>query len=88
MIHLEIIESDSRDEFVQKVEEFINSHHVLNEKFQRNLYYSLSGTMGKPEEFQPKERKLEQNYLSYLIWVEDSVDETFDFDDDAFDGET
>ncbi len=71
--HLTMIDDDTQAGFIRKVEEFLNSHKVISTKWQRNLYYSLSGSTGTDKVAQPRscqedKTSLCQNYLAFIVW--------------------
>jgi hypothetical protein len=74
-LHVEKIESSSWPIFKAEWEAFAASHRVVEEslKFQRNLYYSLSGSTGQGEkgkEFLEDGKKLEESYVGFIVWKE------------------
>lgn len=74
--HLELIDDDTVEGFKRKVDDFLNGHKMLSVKFQRNLYYSLSGSTGTDKVAQPRscqedKTSLCQNYLAFIIWEEE-----------------
>ena len=66
---LVIIEEKERDTFIKKVNDFFDSHQVKEIKFQRNLYYGLSGsTIAKENEVLEDGKKLIESYLAFILW--------------------
>lgn len=70
MIHLTIIESDNRDEFVERFEDFANlpTVFILDVKFQRNLFYSLSGSTHLEKERVRETSTLKEGYVAFVRW--------------------
>lgn len=70
--HLTLVEEDDPAEFARRVEYFLNAPRVklLSVKFQRNLYYSLSGsTHGTGMNAAIEEGgKLRQSHLAFVVW--------------------
>jgi hypothetical protein len=86
-----MIESSDKEVFLQAVNEQLDEigERLFSIKCQRNLFYSLSGSTHEPKEMVRETSSLKEGYVAFIVWRnEDPVDETFDFDDDAFDGET
>lgn len=67
---LEIIEERDegdgagRQDFRKKVSDFISSHHVKVVKFQRNLFFDVTGS----DPMEPKTRELKQEYVAFIVW--------------------
>ena len=72
-INLHMIDADDREEFKRAVDTFIETHAVHSIKFQRNLYYSLSGsTVSAPDKLAVEEKgKLRENYLAFVLYDEE-----------------
>ena len=73
MIHLEMISANTDAMFKLKVERFIAEHRVLlhSVKFQRNIYYSLSGSTvanGGKKKCVEEGGTLKASYLAFLLW--------------------
>ncbi len=48
------------------------ARRVLSLKFQRNLYYSLSGSTGTDKEAVEDKHSLKQNFLAFIVWEEET----------------
>jgi hypothetical protein len=65
---LVMIEESDRGKFIEKVNEFIRDIDIFTIKFQRNLYYSLSGSMGDPERAFKETSTLKESYLAFVVY--------------------
>lgn len=61
---LKIIEEQSKEDFIQKVSEFITTFGYKTVKFQRNLYYGVSGST-TDEDFK---KELKETYVAFIIY--------------------
>jgi len=69
MKHLTLVQEDDPRAFVVAVEDFLNHKKVLSTKYQRNLYYSLSGsTHVAGKEYVEDGKKLLQSHLAFIVW--------------------
>lgn len=69
MKHLTLIQKDDPLLFKKVVEKMLNEKHVLSVKFQRNLYYSLSGSSHVEGKLCLEEGKeLKQSHLAFVVW--------------------
>lgn len=70
-VHVHRIMSSNWDDFSAQVEDFIFSHncHLESMKFQRNLYYSLSGSTHVKGKVALKEGKeLKEDHIAFIVW--------------------
>ncbi len=70
--HLTLVQEDDEQTFKRRVEEVLNSRRVLSLKFQRNLYYSLSGSTGTDKVALEDKSALKQNFLAFIVWEEET----------------
>lgn len=72
MNKLEIIEADEKERFISLVNAFMKSRSIVSTKFQRNLYYSLSGSTHNPEEMHKETSHLKEGYVAFIVWSDPS----------------
>lgn len=68
-----MVESPDRGLFLASVNEELREigERLFSVKVQRNLYYSLSGSIGHEKEFVPQQEKhLVENYIAFIIYRE------------------
>jgi hypothetical protein len=65
------IEATTLPRFKALVDTFMEEHydgeHLGEVKFQRNLYYSLSGSTHKPEERVKETATLKEGYIAFIL---------------------
>ena len=69
---LKMIEDTDKANFISKVNRFLKSigDRLFSVKFQRNLYYSLSGSTHKPNEMLKETSGLKESYVSFIVYRE------------------
>lgn len=65
---LKVIETATKEEFEEAVSRFLNSHKYIELKFQRNLYYSLSGSTHKGKEQFKESSTLKEGYVAFILY--------------------
>lgn len=69
---LKMLEESDKATFVSKVNRFLKSigDRLFSVKFQRNLYYSLSGSTNNPKEIHKETSHLKEGYVAFIIYRE------------------
>jgi hypothetical protein len=83
-----MIESDSKRTFLEAVNEQLAKigERLFSVKFQRNLFYSLSGSTHEPREMIRETSTLKESYIAFIVWREgenDLIWPDYDFDEDT-----
>ena len=65
-----MIECTSKEEFLDQVNEFLMQigERLFSVKFQRNLFYSISGSTHVPKEMVKETSTLKESYLAFIVW--------------------
>lgn len=72
-MRLQIIESSDKNDFISQVNTFLENRDIFSVKFQRNLYYSLSGSTRKPKEMNKETSSLKEGYVAFVVFKEGYV---------------
>lgn len=67
---LHMIESEDKENFIAKVNAFLDGREIFSVKFQRNLYYSLSGSTHQEKEMFKETSTLKEGYLAFIVYHE------------------
>jgi hypothetical protein len=69
---LKMIDEPDKANFVSKVNRFLKSigDRLFSVKFQRNLFYSLSGSTHKPNEMTRETSTLKEGYVAFIVYRE------------------
>ena len=70
-IEMGIIKGSDEVEFMNAVKRFVNRkcvHSIIECKMQRNLFYSLSGSMGEEREAVAQGKALDQEYIAMILY--------------------
>ena len=67
---LKMLEATDRTTFVNVVNDFIRDRKLFSVKFQRNLYYSLSGSTHYPQEMAKETSTLKESYIAFIVYEE------------------
>jgi len=68
---LHMIESSDRENFIDKVNAFLDDRNIFSVKFQRNLFYSLSGSTHNPSEINRETSTLKEGYVAFIVYYEE-----------------
>ncbi len=68
---LHMIESSEKENFLLKVNAFLSGRKIFSVKFQRNLFYSLSGSTKKPKEAFKETSTLKEGYVAFIVFFEE-----------------
>lgn len=75
-MRLHMIESDDKQKFLAQVNGFLEGvgRSLFSVKFQRNLYYSLSGSTGSPSEAAPEGKKMLEGFVAFIVFDDTMYD--------------
>ena len=65
---LHMIEADNKENFIDSVNKFIRGKDLFSVKFQRNLYYSLSGSTHHSNEMNKETSTLKEGYVAFIVY--------------------